>query len=112
MEQHWLTNHLGHTMDIHKIHYRQTAGVIERVDLAKLMLMQELNITGKYAGKKLSDIQLPGLYIGTKILMKINFSEDRFTVNESLKKKEVSWSASSLARTNMLGIASTFLNRV
>ena len=59
-EQQWLTNHLGHSMDVHKIHYRQTAGLIERVDLAKLMLIQEFNVTAKYAGQKLSDIQFTG----------------------------------------------------
>ena len=59
-EQQWLMNHLGHSMDIHKIHYRQTSGVIERVDIAKLMLMQEFNIAGKYAGKQLGDIDLSG----------------------------------------------------
>jgi hypothetical protein len=62
-QQQWLANHLGHSMDIHKIHYRQTSGLIERIDMAKLMLMQELNITAKYAGKKLEDIQLPGIYM-------------------------------------------------
>lgn len=62
-QQQWLANHLGHSMDIHKIHYRQTSGLIERIDMAKLMLMQELNITANFAGKKLEDIQLPGIYM-------------------------------------------------
>lgn len=57
-QQQWLTNHLGHTLDIHKIHYRQTSGIIERVDISKLMLLTEYGLTGKYAGKKLTDITL------------------------------------------------------
>lgn len=60
-EQQWLMNHLGHSLDIHKIHYRQTSGVIERVDIAKLMLLQEFDIAGKYAGKKLGDIDMQGI---------------------------------------------------
>lgn len=59
-QQQWLTNHLGHTLDIHKIHYRQTSGIIERVDISKLMLLTEYGLTGKYAGKKLADITLEG----------------------------------------------------
>uniref|UniRef100_A0A8W8MKN2 Uncharacterized protein n=1 Tax=Magallana gigas TaxID=29159 RepID=A0A8W8MKN2_MAGGI len=59
-QQQWLTNHLGHTLDIHKIHYRQTSGIIERVDISKLMLLTEYGLTGKYAGKKLTDITLEG----------------------------------------------------
>uniref|UniRef100_A0A8W8MQQ1 Uncharacterized protein n=1 Tax=Magallana gigas TaxID=29159 RepID=A0A8W8MQQ1_MAGGI len=57
-QQQWLTNHLGHTLDIHKIHYRQTSGIIERVDISKLMLLTEYGLTGKYPGKKLTDITL------------------------------------------------------
>ncbi|XP_055959525.1 uncharacterized protein LOC126808789 [Patella vulgata] len=57
-QQQWLLNHLGHSMDVHRVHYRQTSGLIERIDMAKLMLMQEFNLTSKYAGKRLEDIQL------------------------------------------------------
>jgi len=47
-------------MDVHKIHYRQTSGIIERVDIAKMMIIQENNLVGKYAGMKIGDIQLDG----------------------------------------------------
>jgi hypothetical protein len=57
----WLTNHLGHTMDVHKIHYRLTSGLIERVDIAKMMLMQEHGLISTYAGRKLEDIDLKGM---------------------------------------------------
>lgn len=59
-QQQWLTNHLGHTLDIHKIHYRQTSVIIERVDISKLMLLTEYGLTGKYTGKKFTDITLEG----------------------------------------------------
>lgn len=54
-EQQRLMNRKCHFLDIHEIQYRKTSGIIERVDRAKLMLMQEFNIAGKYAGKKLSN---------------------------------------------------------
>ncbi|XP_033757856.1 uncharacterized protein LOC117340214 [Pecten maximus] len=57
----WLCNHLGHTMRIHEQYYRQTSGLIERIDIAKLMIMKEHNLVGKFSGKKLSEIQLDDL---------------------------------------------------
>ena len=47
-----LANHLGHSMDVHKISYRQTSRVIECIDIAKTMLLEELGIIGDYAGNK------------------------------------------------------------
>lgn len=40
--------------------YRQTSGVIERLDIAKLMLIQEYNVVGKFQNRKLSEIQFDG----------------------------------------------------
>lgn len=34
--------------------------MIERLDIAKLMLIQEFNVVGKYQNKKLSEIQFDG----------------------------------------------------
>lgn len=59
-EQQQLSTHLGHTMDIHKIHYRQMSGLIKKIDISKIMLIQEYNLMAKYAGKKLNDITLEG----------------------------------------------------
>jgi hypothetical protein len=59
-QQQWLTNHLGHSLDVHKIHYRQTSGLIERVDISKLMLLTEYGLAGKYAGRRLEEITLEG----------------------------------------------------
>ena len=56
----WLTNHLGHTAKVHLTHYRATSGLIERLAIAKIMLLQEKNNVGKFSGKKLSEIQFQG----------------------------------------------------
>ena len=37
----WLQRHMGHTERVHLQHYRATSGLIERIDIAKLMLLQE-----------------------------------------------------------------------
>ena len=60
-ELEWLCQHLGHTSDIHKLHYRATSGFIERVNIGKLMLLQDLNLAGKFAGQKLQDIDISGI---------------------------------------------------
>ena len=43
-ELEWVCNHLGHTTKIHKLHYRATSGLIERIEISKLMLIQENNL--------------------------------------------------------------------
>ena len=55
-----ICNHLGHTQKVHDLVYRQTSGMIQRLDIAKLMLIQEHNIAGKFQKKKLSEIQFDG----------------------------------------------------
>ena len=62
-ERQWVVDHLGHTVDVHRVHYRQTSDVIERVDVAKLLLIQDLGLVGKFKGMRLQDIQLNGEYI-------------------------------------------------
>ena len=59
-ELRWLVNHLGHTEKVHLQNYRATSGLIERIDIAKLMLIQEKNVVGKFAGLKLSEINFDG----------------------------------------------------
>ena len=61
-EVEWLCKHLGHTADIHKIHYRNTSSYIERVNLGKLFLIQDNNACAKFAGKDLSAVNIEGLY--------------------------------------------------
>lgn len=57
----WMWQHLGHTGDVHKTHYRQMSGFIERVQLTKLFLLQDMNLTNKYKGQKLDDIDVRGI---------------------------------------------------
>ncbi|XP_062622394.1 uncharacterized protein LOC134283885 [Saccostrea cucullata] len=62
-ERQWIVDHLGHTMNIHKQHYRQTSDILELVEVAKLLLIQDLNIVHRFKGKQLKDIQINGKYM-------------------------------------------------
>nr|XP_034316734.1 uncharacterized protein LOC109620100 isoform X3 [Crassostrea gigas] len=57
-ERSWIIQHLGHNMDVHLHHYRQTSDVLERTEVAKILLIQDFGIVPHYVGRKLSDIQL------------------------------------------------------
>lgn len=57
----WVTNHLGHTMDVHNLHYRCTSDILERTQVAKLLLLQDHGKIAEYQNKRLEDIQLEGI---------------------------------------------------
>lgn len=59
-QRQWILDHLGHTMDVHRVHYRQTSDLIERVHVSKLLLIQDFGKVKDFVGKKLEDIQLQG----------------------------------------------------
>ncbi|KAH3713312.1 hypothetical protein DPMN_073101, partial [Dreissena polymorpha] len=52
----WLCSHLGHTTRVHSDHYRQMSGLIERVKISKVLLIQDMNLTEKFVGKSLDEI--------------------------------------------------------
>ncbi|XP_052085092.1 uncharacterized protein LOC127722235 [Mytilus californianus] len=54
----WLCNHLGHTKKVHLEHYRQMSGFIERVEISKILLIQDMNLTEKFKGKTLKDVSM------------------------------------------------------
>jgi hypothetical protein len=56
-ELNWVCDHLGHTKKVHPQHYHQLSGVVE---VAKLMMIQDMNLSDKFKGKSLSEIQIEG----------------------------------------------------
>lgn len=56
----WACDHLGHTKAVHLNHYRQLSGYLERVQIAKLMIVHDMNLTGELKGKTLADKELNG----------------------------------------------------
>lgn len=59
-ERQWIYDHLGHTMNVHQTHYRQSSDILERVDVAKVLLIQDFGVVNQYIGKRLQDIQMEG----------------------------------------------------
>jgi hypothetical protein len=59
-QQKWIVDHMGHTLDVHAIHYRCTSDIIERVDIAKLLMLMDNQKIGLFKGKKLEDITMEG----------------------------------------------------
>ncbi|XP_033758006.1 uncharacterized protein LOC117340354 [Pecten maximus] len=60
-ELQWACDHLGHTKAVHLSHYRQMSGFIERVKMANLILVQDMNLAGALKGKQLADQQVDEL---------------------------------------------------
>lgn len=58
----WLCCHLGHTQKVHEQDGRSTSGLIEQLNVAKLMLIQEGNVHGKIQEKSLNDIAFEGRF--------------------------------------------------
>lgn len=57
----WLAQHLGHKVNIHKEHYRQVSGLIERVQIAKLLMIQDQDLSSKFKGHDLDQIDVEGM---------------------------------------------------
>ena len=57
----WVCDHLGHTLDIHRTHYRAMSEVIEKVKIAKLLMVQDLGRVGQNVGKNLDNMTLEGM---------------------------------------------------
>ncbi|XP_021353744.1 uncharacterized protein LOC110450516 [Mizuhopecten yessoensis] len=64
-EMQWVLSHMGHTLDVHKIHYRATSDVIEATQIAKILLLQDTGSFGKFRNKSLQDIQLDDIVLET-----------------------------------------------
>lgn len=58
----WVLDHLGHTLDVHKIHYRFTSNELERTQVAKILLLQDYGKVGSFVNKSLEDIQMDGKF--------------------------------------------------
>jgi hypothetical protein len=56
----WLCKHLGHTKSVHNEYYKLLSGYVERVEIGKMMLIQDNNMVSRFKGKKLSNINFTG----------------------------------------------------
>ena len=53
--------HLGHTESVHLQHYRSMSGFIERVHIGKVLLMQDLNVSSRFVGKMLEELDFSNI---------------------------------------------------
>ncbi|XP_062575025.1 uncharacterized protein LOC134236887 [Saccostrea cucullata] len=60
-QQKWIIDHMGHTLDVHNIHYRCTSDIIERSDIAKLLMLMDRKQVGYFKNKRLEEISLEEL---------------------------------------------------
>ena len=56
-----ILHHMGHTWDVHRDFYRQYDSVGERLDVAKLIMLQDQNKLNEYKDKSLSGIDMERL---------------------------------------------------
>ncbi len=49
-------NHMGHTWDVHRDYYRHYSSVIERLDVSKLLLIQDLDRVAEFRKQGLDTI--------------------------------------------------------
>ncbi|KAJ8020463.1 hypothetical protein HOLleu_40061 [Holothuria leucospilota] len=57
----WLTEHLGHSVKVHREHYRLPSSTIEKAKIAKLLLAIDSGLTRKFYGKSLDEITFDGI---------------------------------------------------
>ena len=59
-QQRYITDHLGHNLDVHQIFYRATSDIVERLDLAKVLILLDKGTIGKYRGLRIEDVEMSG----------------------------------------------------
>lgn len=87
-ELEWVSNHLGHNVDINRTSYRLHESTIECAKVAKLLLAVESGTVSKYKGSTLEDLELNDIDIA------LEQSEDSFTDSEDGEGHEESEVAS------------------
>ena len=55
-------NHMGHTWDVHRDYYRQYSTIAERLDVTKILLLQDQNKVHEYSKKGLDEIDIARLH--------------------------------------------------
>lgn len=55
-------NHMGHTWDVHRDYYRQYSSVIERLDVSKLLLLQDSDRVAEFRKQGLDTIDVAMLH--------------------------------------------------
>lgn len=62
-ELEWMSNHLGHNIDIHRLSYRLHESTIECSKVAKLLMAVESGTMSNYSGRSLDDLDVNDINI-------------------------------------------------
>jgi len=65
-----LSEHLGHTLNVHHSHYRLQEPIVEMSHLSRLLFAIESGRASEFVGKKLSDINVSGILLSNAHLLK------------------------------------------
>ena len=73
----WVTEYLGHFVEVEKNAYYGISSALEKVQLAKILLMTDNGAIAKYSGQYLHHIALKGKSVFTLIhsTLKLNLSQ-------------------------------------
>ena len=55
-------NHMGHTWDVHRDYYRQYSTIAERLDVTKILLLQDKDRVHEYSRAGLKEIDIARLH--------------------------------------------------
>ena len=56
----WLAEHLGHSVKVHREHYRLPSTIVEKAKIAKLLMAIDSGMTRKFHGKSIEEITFDG----------------------------------------------------
>ena len=59
----WVCENIGHTIDVHKNYSRARSDVLERIEIAKILLIQDLGMVKDFVGTNIEDIQFEGRFL-------------------------------------------------
>ena len=77
-----ILNHMGHTWEVHKTYYRHYDSIGERLEVAKLLMLQDQNRLNEYRKKGLTDID-------PKLLQQATFRGKVFIKHVRLCKSKI-----------------------
>jgi hypothetical protein len=60
-ELEWLSNHLGHSLDVHKTNYRLHESTVELAKVSKLLLVVDSGKCHQLKEKSLDDFSIEGI---------------------------------------------------
>ncbi|XP_064629185.1 uncharacterized protein LOC135488486 [Lineus longissimus] len=91
----WLSNHLGHTVNVHKDWYRLHESTIEMAKVSKVLIAIENGQAGKFKGKSIDEIQFDEIDLPVD---EVNVTDDEEDVDTSAKSEKKADAGSNVKR--------------